>query len=127
MTAAPRLAQAARIVADVRDALDAADLDQVVATLDAADVPSGERHGIVVVAAPKLTFDGPFGDVQTAFEVHVIAGPADNYLHAWERIDTIVQALVDGRLNLRSGEPGGYEAMHGDPLPAYTLTMNDLD
>ena len=124
---APRLAQARALETDVRDALDAADLHEVIATLDANLIPSGSRAGIVVIAAPKLTFDGPFGDVQTAFELHVVAGPADDYLRAWDRIDTIIQALVDGRINLRDGEAGSYQPQHGSAIPAYTLTMNDVE
>ncbi|MBZ4486278.1 hypothetical protein [Microbacterium sp. cx-55] len=124
---APRIERAQRLVSELRDVLDAADLSDVIATLDAAEVPSGARHGIVVVAAPKLSFDGPFSMVGAVYEVHVIAGPSDNYLAAWERIDTIIQALVEGHVNLSSGEPGGYEPMRGDTIPAYTLELNDLD
>lgn len=124
---APRLQQAAALVTDVRGALDADGLHKVTATTDAALIPSGARHGVVVVAAPELTFAGPFGDVQAAFELHVIAGPADNYLAAWETIDGIIQALVDGDINLAAGKPGAYAAIDGSTLPAYTLTLNDLD
>lgn len=124
---APRIQQAKALVAALRDALDAADLEDVMATTDALLVPSGARHGIVVVAAPKLDFSGGFRSVATAWEIHVVAGPVDNYLAAWERIDTIIQSLIDGDLNLSSGEPGGYGTHQGDVLPAYTLTTNDLD
>ena len=124
---APRVAQALAIVQDIRDALDAAGLHDVLATIDAAQVPSGARHGIVVVAAPRLTFEGSFQSVQAAFELHVIAGTITDYLGSWDRIDSIIQALVDGNLNLRDGEAGGYDAMNGDPIPCYTLTLNDLD
>lgn len=124
---APRIQQAKALVAALRDALDSSNLEDVTATTDAALIPSGARHGIVVVAAPKLDFSAGFGAVAAAWEIHVIAGPADNYLAAWERIDTIIQALIDGDLNLASGEPGGYGSLPGDTLPAYTLTTNDLD
>ena len=123
----PRIARANALVTEMRDALDAADLPEVMATINAAEVPSGARHGIVVVAAPKLKFDGPWGQVQADYEVHVIAGSIDNYLDSWDRIDTIIQALVDGHVNVSDGEPAGYQPMHGDPIPAYTLTLNDLE
>jgi hypothetical protein len=124
---APRIESAHGLVAEIREALDASDLQAVGATLDATEVESGARHGVVVVAAPKLTFAGPFEMVSAAFELHVVAGPADDWLGAWERIDTIVQALVDGHVNLADGEPSAFQPMHGDALPAYTLTLNDLD
>lgn len=124
---APRLARARVLVDELRAALDAADLEDVTATLDAGLIASGARAGIVVVSPPKLEFAG-YGDPAALFEVHVIAGPASDYLAAWERLDTIVQALVDAQLNLREGEPGGYaDARLDAPLPAYTLTLNDLD
>lgn len=127
MLPAPRLERAHRLVSELRTALDAADLSQVGATVDAGEIPSGARDGIVCVAAPKLRFDGAFGQVQAAYELHVIAGPADDYLAAWERLDIIVQALVEADFNLSDGEPAAYAGMHGEPLPAYTLTLNDLD
>lgn len=122
---APRIERAQRLVDELRDVLDAAGLDKVIATFDAQRVPSGSRNGIVVVGPPKLTFAPPFTEAE--FSLHVIAGPADNYLAAWERIDTIIAALDAGGINLADGEPGAYEVMNGSPIPAYTLTLNDLD
>lgn len=124
---APRIQQAKALVASLRDALDAADLEAVTVTTDALLIPSGARQGIVVVAAPELDFSAGFGHVATAWEIHVIAGPADNYLAAWERIDTIIQAFVDGDVNLANGKPGAYGAHDGQTIPCYTLTTNDLD
>lgn len=123
----PRIAQAEALCAAVRAALDAAALTRVGATLDATEVAHGLVPGIVVVSAPKLTFDGAFGDVQAEYELHVIAGPVDDYLQAWGYIDVIIQALVDADINLRSGEPGAFELQYGDAVPCYTLTLNDLD
>jgi hypothetical protein len=126
--ASPRIAKAHEIVDDLRAALDAAGLQAVTATLDAGLIASGARDGIVVVAAPKLDFSAGYGAPAAIYEVHVIAGPADNYLVAWDRLDTIVEALVAGQINLNRGEPGGYaDERLAAPLPAYTLTLNDLD
>ncbi|MDJ1115342.1 hypothetical protein [Microbacterium dauci] len=124
--ASPRIERAEQLVDEIRAALDAADLPKVLSTLDSKHVESAARHGVVLVAAPRLTFDGPFGDVQTAYELHVVAGPADNYLAAWERIDQIIDVLA-GRINLATGEPGGFQPLRGETIPAYTLTLNDLD
>jgi hypothetical protein len=125
--ASPRLQQAEALVTVIREALDASGLTAVHVTIDAGEVASASREGAVVVAAPELTFAGRFGEVQAAFEVHVIAGPPDNYLVAWDRIDLIIQAMVVGGVNLRDGKPGGWQPRTGSTLPAYTLVLNDLD
>lgn len=119
-----RIEQAEALVAEVRAALDAAELTAATVTLNAGEIPSGARHGIIVVSPPKLDFTS-WGDPAAEFELHAIAGPPDNYLAAWAVLDQLIQALVDGGVNLRSGEPGGYAAPGGATLPAYTLTVND--
>lgn len=123
----PRLAQAETLRAALADALTAAGMLKALATLDAGDVPSGSRHGVVVVSAPSLNFENSWTDAVATFEVHVIAGPAADYLAAWETIDLIIDALHKAQINIATGVPGAYQPHQGAPLPAYTLTLNPLD
>ncbi|RWZ52935.1 hypothetical protein ELQ90_03090 [Labedella phragmitis] len=122
-----RITAAHELVADITNALEAAGLEDARATLNALEVPSGARHGVVVVSPPTLDFSSSWGDPTASWELHIIAGPPDNYLAAWERIDTIIDALVAGHINLKSAEPGQFQPTQGPALPAYTLTTHPLD
>lgn len=122
----PRIEQAEALVAQLKQVLAAAGLPEVVCSLRVQDADSGARHGVVVVAPPELTFDAPYGDVQIEFEVYVIAGPATDYIAAWDRIDTIIQAFVDADVNLKDAKPTTYEPHQGHALNAYVLTLNEL-
>lgn len=125
--ASPRLEQAAELVTTIRSMLDTAGLEKAHATMDAAEVASGSRYGVAVVSPPALDFSGTWGSAEALWEVHVIAGPATDYLAAWEKIDRIIEALIAGNLNIRRAEVAGYQQHQGEPLPAYTLTLNPLD
>ncbi|SDH16127.1 hypothetical protein SAMN04515691_2987 [Leifsonia sp. 98AMF] len=114
------------LVEDVRAALDAAGLEDVHATLDAGEIPSAARAGVVCVSAPTITFES-WSEPAMAFELNAVAGPADNYLAAWARLDLILNALHAGQLNLKRAEPGGFAQLNGPVLPAYTITTNDLE
>lgn len=122
----PRIEHAEALVLQLKSILTAAGLPEVVCSLRVQDADSGARHGVVVVAPPEMKFEAPFGDVQIEFEVYVIAGPATNYIAAWDRIDTIIQAFVDADVNLKDAKPTTYEPHRGDPLNAYVLTLNEL-
>ena len=123
---APRIEQAQALVIEVQAALDAAELTGTLATLDATDVPSGSRRGVVVVAVPELTFE-TWGDPTALWELHVIAGPATDFLAAWEKIDGIIHALATAQINIKTGSPVTYQPHQGPALSAYTLTLNPLD
>lgn len=122
----PRLEQAAKLVADVGDAFAAAGFDKATATTDALKVPSGARHGIAVVAAPSLTFPD-WDEPAVEWTIHLVAGPANDFLAAWEKLDALLEALFVAQLNLKSAEPAGYETREGPVIPAYTVTLNPLD
>lgn len=124
---ADRIAAAHELVADIKAALEAAGLEDAHATLNALEVSSAARAGVVVVSPPTLDFSSSWGDPTASWELHVIAGPADNYLAAWELIDQMIDALNAGHINLKSGEPGQFQTPQGPALPAYTLTTNPLD
>ncbi|WP_314148235.1 hypothetical protein [uncultured Leifsonia sp.] len=117
---------ARQLVDDVRAALDAAGLEGVHATLDANEIPSAARNGVVCVSPPTVTFE-TWNDPAPAFELNAVAGPADNYLAAWERLDRILRALHSGELNLKRAEPGGFQPSNGSVLPAYTITLNEME
>ena len=119
----PRILQVQDLVKQLQAAVTAAGLTKVTVGYDAAKVPSAARYGAVVAGPPRLTAE-TFGELVATFEVHVIAGPADNYLVAWDTIDTIIEALFAGQINIKAAEPGQYAALNGPPLPAYTLTLN---
>lgn len=120
----PRIQQAAELADAATDALSAAGLTRVLVTTDPGKVPSGARHGVVLVAPPALTFP-TWDQVEAAWTLHVVAGTPADYLTAWGIIDGIIQALADARtLNLDEAEPGQFAPLTGPALPAYTITLN---
>ena len=132
----PRHQQALDLVERIQSIIDAVndpdplvpdglqDAEKITVTIDPTLVPSGSRHGIVLVALPTLSSPN-FAAIDVKWEVHVIAGPADNWIAAWDRIDSILQVLFDGNVNIDSAEPANYPALNGPPIPAYTLTLNE--
>jgi hypothetical protein len=124
----PRVDQATEIVAELTDALaDDPDTTGAVATTDALLVPSGARNGIVLVQPPDLTFTN-FQFTDPTWTLLVVAGPPDNHLAAWERIDAIIHALETAGINLATGEPVGFQPLDKNAplLPAYQLTLNPI-
>lgn len=122
----PRLEQAAKLVTLVGAAFTDAGLDKATATTNALHVTSGARHGIAVIAPPSLTF--PDWDAPAVeWTVHLVAGPANDFLASWEKLDALLEALFAAQLNLKSAEPAGYETREGTVIPAYTVTLNPLD
>lgn len=122
----PRIERAIQLEAELLAILQDKGLEKVTVTRDALEVPSGARHGVIVVSPPALTFE-TFGEGDAEWELHVIAGPADNYLHAWGTLDGILHALERGELNMKRAEPTSYQPLRGEPFPAYTITLNPLD
>lgn len=125
--ATPRLDAADDLVAEVQAALAAAGLVKAHATKNAAEIPSGARYGVVVVSPPALTFD-TWTSTTATWELHLVAGPANDYLAAWATLDGLIEALVAAGINVAKAEPGGYAPSAQAPiLPSYTLTLNPLD
>lgn len=122
----PRIERAIQLEAELLAILQGEGLEEVTVTRNALDVPSGARHGVIVVSPPAITF-GTWGEGDAEWELHAIAGPADNYLHAWATLDSILHALEVGALNMKRAEVGGYQPLKGEVLPAYTITLNPLD
>jgi hypothetical protein len=121
--ASPRIEEAKALVARLQEIFDTED-PKVLVTLNADHVPSGSRHGVVLVAPPTLRLPN-FALVEATWELHVVAGPPTNYLAAWERIDSIVQVLIEAALNIDKAEPGMFQPNTGPALNAYTLTLNE--
>lgn len=122
----PRILSAEALKAALEGILDDA-YPAVVVTLDHAIVPSAARGaGCILIDPPELAFE-TYESTEASFEIHVIYGDLTQPRAAWERIDSIIAALEDGELNMRSASPGSYAPIQGNPLPAYTIKLNPLD
>ena len=121
----PRLNEAAALVERLQTLLEAnSETVKVHATMNPDEVASGATNGVVMVTLPTLSSPN-FAHIDVKWEVQIIAGPATNWLVAWDRIDTILQVLFDGQLNIESAEPANYQGINGPALPAYVLTLNE--
>ncbi len=118
----PRLERAAQITAALRECL-TDDLTSVVVTFDGTQVPQGAPDGAVIVLPPRLTFP-TYHLVEATWEVCVTAGPFDNHMAAWDRIDQIIAAIAPG-LDFTEGEPSAFQPTAGPALSAYVLTYTD--
>jgi hypothetical protein len=120
---APRIEHAKAKAIELRTMLTEAGLDKVTVTLDAREIASAARHGVVVISPPDLAFE-TFTSVDASFELSLIAGPADNLLHAWETLDSIIEALRVGNLNMTTARGDMFAPPSSAPLPGYTITLN---
>ena len=120
----PRILQAQQIVAQIEAIIADSDLDKITVTLDSKLVPSGSRNGVILVGLPDLRSDN-FATLAPSWTVNIIAGPPDNYLAAWDRIDTILEVLFQGELNIDTATPSNFPALTGAAIPAYTLNLNE--
>lgn len=119
----PRIDAALVLLAELRTMLDAAELQKVIVSIDPLDIPSGARHGIVVISPPDLTFP-TYSQTEAEYELSAIAGPADNVLAAWERLDAIIEALRIGGLSMVTARGDMFAPKNGPALPGYTITIN---
>ncbi|MDF2826870.1 MAG: hypothetical protein K0R01_153 [Mycobacterium sp.] len=119
----PRIDHAEQLRDKLREVLDAQNLPDVAATIDARDIPSGARHGIVVISPPDLEFT-TYTQTSADTELSVVAGPADNLLAAWRKLDAILEALRLGGIPMLSARGDLFRQHHGDPLPGYTVRMS---
>lgn len=119
-----RTARAAELTAEIRAALDAANLRGVHVTVNPAEVVKAMPAGVVVITPPDLTFT-TFTITDSAWELWVIAGPSHDPLTAWDRLDAIIDALAEP-LGLTAARSDAYQPL-GDrpPFPAYVLTLTE--
>lgn len=120
---APRIVQANAKAAQLRVMLAAAGLDKVTVTLDAREIASAARNGVIVISPPDLTFE-TFTITEATYELSVIAGPADNLLHAWETLDSIIEALRVGQLDMTTARGDMFAPTGSAALPGYTINLN---
>lgn len=123
--ATPRIDAAEQLRDTIREVLDAQGLTEAMATIDAADIKSGSRHGVVVIAPPDLAFP-TYTQTEATYELSVIAGPADNLLAAWKKLDAILEALRLSDIPIESARGDLFRPVHGDPLPGYSLTLSPV-
>jgi hypothetical protein len=122
MSPAPRVERAQQIADLIRAALPA-DLSDVVVTMNGLEVPQGAPDGAVIVLPPRLTFP-TYDTTEATWEVCVTAGPVDNHIVSWERVDAIIAAIAPG-LDFTTAEPAAFQPTAGPALPAYTLIYTD--
>ena len=121
----PRLHTAQQLVERIQALLTADEATaKVHATMNPDEITSGATNGVVMVSLPTLSSPN-FAQLDVKWEVHVISGPANNWLAAWDRLDTILEVLFEGQLNIDTAEPANYPAKNGPALPAYTITLNE--
>jgi len=121
----PRIDYAEQLRNELTTMLAAAELAKVTVTLNPLDIPSGSRHGVIVISPPDLEFP-TFAHTDADYELSVIAGPADNLFAAWHRLDEIVEALRVGELDMKSARGDMFAPKTGQPLPGYTITLNTV-
>ena len=123
MATSPRIDHANELRAQLEQIMTAdPDLASVIVSLDPLDIPSGIRNGIVIISPPDLEFPAYWQtDVQS--ELAVIAGPTDNLLAAWTRLDQIVEAIRTSPIPVLTARGDMFKTKSGESVPGYTLTM----
>lgn len=118
-----RRARAEALLGEIRDALTDADLADVLVTMDPSSTYGGYSTGLVIVMPPRLAFTS-WGETEETTTLHVAAGPFDDILTAWDRLDLIIDALRAAHINLASGEPQPLIVSPGEPpLPGYEFEL----
>lgn len=97
-------------------------------TIDAMEVSAHAQTGAILIQVEKVVFPHwTPSEPEAEFQVHVIAGPPDRPLVAWQRMDKIIAALHQGGLNIARATPSTFAPGTGPALPAFTLDLNPLD
>lgn len=118
-----RIERAKEILAEIRDILDLAGLEDVATTIKAQEIPAAAlRAGVVAIGPPDITWENR-NHSETAWTLVVVAGPVQDTLAAWATLDAIVDALAEWKC-LDKATAGGY-ASQGASLPCYTITTTD--
>lgn len=94
-------------------------------TLDGAGIKPQTR-GAVFIMPPKVTYP-TFNTREMEWTLVAVAGPAQNPLRAWERLDPILTRLEDEGFNLKSAEPASFSLAQSGTIPAYEITLNPLE
>ena len=122
----PRVERARQIMADLLESLEAAGLDDVTVTFDGTKVPAASRlrsGSVILLKPPSLTFP-TYDSTEIEWSVVIVSGPHNNVLAAWDRIDTIIEALAP-QMDFADATPADFQPLEGPTIPAYALTYND--
>lgn len=119
---APRLAAAHRL-RDMLTAALSAEIDGALATLNTAEVASAARAGVALVMPPALRFPTSSTEFDADWPVHLVAGPARDYVQAWQTLDQMLEVLLTEGFPITRAEPSAFQPQQGEQLPAYTLTI----
>lgn len=122
---APTVRAAGLLTAQIRTALQEADLGSTVVSLEGRDMTGHtvSRHGGVLVSAPRMEWPRYDTEADLTWTLLVVAGPPDRQLDAWQQIDTIIAALVAAELPVTRAEPIGVDPIDGPRMPAYQVTL----
>ena len=124
MAATPRIAHAEALRDRIQVMLAVAGLQAVHVTLNPLEIVSASRNGVVVISPPDLAFP-TYTITDVTNEVTVIAGPPDNLLEAWRRLDAILEALRLGGLEMTGARADSFAVKDSQPIPGYSLTLTD--
>jgi hypothetical protein len=120
----PRTERAAALITEIRALLVAAGLAVVHVTVNPADIIKAMPGGAVVITPPDLAFP-TFYRADITWELWAIAGPGNDPLAAWDRLDAIVAALTVP-LALDVARSDAFQPLGTlPPLPAYVLTFTE--
>lgn len=78
-------------------------------------------RAVAIIQPPSNDFE-TFNIVNSEWSVVVAAGPATDYLKAWERMDQLVEAMRVP-LGIESAEPSAYRTHGGKEYPAYLVKL----
>lgn len=78
-------------------------------------------RAVVIVKPPRLEYP-TFGTTNAEWSVIVAAGPADDYVAAWDRLDEVLDAIAQP-LGAESAEPSTYKVSDTKGYPAYVLKI----
>lgn len=91
--------------------------------MNRADPVLSAGASLVAVLPPKQTFK-TLAITENEWTLLLVAGPVDDHLAAWSKIDRITLALRDP-LNIETADPAEYQMKAGPAYPAYTLTFTE--
>jgi hypothetical protein len=101
-------------------------LADVTVTRNPAQIDAALRHGPVLVLHPPDAEFTTYTARALTWELHLITGPQNDRIAAWNKADLIIGALADP-LNLASAKTSEYQpAGNETPWPAYVLTLTEI-
>lgn len=118
----PRIDAAEQLRTRIETALKS-ELPDAIATLNSLEVGSAARHGAALIIPPELEFPTGGTEFNASWQVHLVAGPARDYLQAWPLLDWMIEILLEHGFPITKATAASFQPQMGDTLPAYTLTI----